>query len=91
MKQDADWLAAEIKRSHPEAAVCISWSNPGSGAFMIDIKTNGRLYVIEHNPASGEYGVDWMRDDEAFMAGYRHVFTTDGEALACLQSLVSQT
>jgi lactoylglutathione lyase len=52
-----------------------------SGSAMLDVRRDGRAFVMAYTPEHG-YGVDELHKDDGFTSGYRFVFK-DFEAAAC--------
>jgi hypothetical protein len=53
----------------------ISYSSMKKNRSMVDIRTNGRLFVWIYDPKLG-YGVDEVKDGEGFESGYKYVYQT---------------
>ena len=44
-----------------------------TGAAMLDVRANGRTFVMAYSPKDG-FGVDEVQADEGLGTGYRHTF-----------------
>lgn len=79
-------LAARIESELPGADVDVAIFP--SGGAMIDVRRDGRLYVLSYSPSRG-YGVDEVRDGEGFQLAYRYAYDAFEPAADKLAELAS--
>src|SRR5262249_44429722 len=58
-----------------------------SGGAMLDVRRQGRAFVMAYTPGTG-FGVDEIHADDGFLPGYRFVFEHFESAAEQLRSLV---
>jgi hypothetical protein len=80
-------LARHLNESVPGAMT--EFTAFPSGAAMLDVRVNGRLFVMAYSPAGG-FGVDESREEEGFDTGYRFISRDFDSAATELQQLMKK-
>ena len=62
-----------------------------SGSATLDVRWQGRLFVMDYSKPLGEFGVDEVGEDEAFGTGYRFTSNEFDEAAEELHRLLQAT
>ncbi len=62
-----------------------------SGSATLDVRWQGRLFVMAYSKPLGEFGVDEVGEDEGFNTGYRFTSNEFDEAAEELHRLLQAT
>ena len=75
----------QIEASFPGSATNVKTFH--SGSAMLDVRWNGRLFVLAYSIAGG-FGIDEVAEDDGFEMGYRFTSNKFDEAAEELHSLL---
>jgi hypothetical protein len=85
MLNDITVLAIQIEASFPGSATNVKTFH--SGSAMLDVRWNGRLFVLAYSIAEG-FGVDEVAEEDGFEMGYRFTSNKFDKAAEELHSLL---
>jgi hypothetical protein len=83
-------MAALAKQIATLPRASVDFSVLPSGSAMLDVRRDGRLYVLAYSPERG-FGVDEVGDDDGFLVSYRFTYPGFEPAAARLWELVVGT